>query len=57
MTELMQEAKANDWTENTTQNGCYKVEREAWGRMRTDWCFTNDALENMEDFVESILVC
>jgi len=57
MTELMQEAKANDWTENTTQNGCYKVEREAWGRMRTDWCFTNSALEDMDDFVKSILVC
>jgi hypothetical protein len=57
MTELMAEAKANNWDEQSTQNGCYKVMREAWGKMRTDWCFTDATLESMDEFVKSILAC
>lgn len=55
MTELMAESSQNDWDEKNTQNGCYKVEREAWGKMRTDWCFTDNALESMDDFVTQII--
>ena len=55
MTELMAEAKTNNWDEQSTKNGCYKVERSAWGKMRTDWCFTDNALESMDDFVTSII--
>ena len=55
MTELMTESSQNDWDEKNTQNGCYKVEREAWGKMRTDWCFTDNALESMDDFVTQII--
>lgn len=57
MDALMAEAKKNNWTEQNTQNGCYKVERKMWGKMRTDWCFMDAALESMDDFVKSILAC
>ena len=57
MDALMAEAKKNNWTEQNTQNGCYKVEREMWGKMRTHWCFTDATLESMDDFVDSILAC